>query len=301
MARVNVPVALEVHDGDAANDPSVLELMRLHRPGPTSSFLGFVSISQTLRESLAMNGIPEEFITVAHDGIDPAKFSEAWAISDARNYLLAEGFQSLEAGPAVKDVLGLLEEGQPVIGYCGHFYPGRGIELLLKCAHRRPEWTFLLIGGFENDVEPYREEVRKQGLSNVIFTGYVANSRLAPFLWACDVLTMPYEAAKEKSHFMSPMKMFEYMATGRMIVAADWPQIREVLVDGRNALLHRRGDLDALDQAIASAVADEGLRERLAAAARADVEEFTWQMRGRRIVNWLEKRVAAWNESKNGS
>lgn len=292
MARANVPVALEVHDGDAAHDPPVMELMKLHRPGPASSFLGFVSISQTLTESLAENGIPAEFCTVAHDGIDPAKFSAAWTAERARGHLLHEAFHALEAGPAPGDVAALFADDRPVIGYCGHFYPGRGIEMLLDCARRRPEWTFLLIGGFEDDLAPYRDKVREQKLFNVIFTGYVANARLSPFLWACDVLTMPYEAAKEKSHFMSPMKMFEYMATGRMIVAADWPQIREVLEDGRNALLHPRGDTGALEQSLLRAVADASMRQRLAAAARADVENYTWKARGRRIAEWLRERAA---------
>jgi glycosyltransferase involved in cell wall biosynthesis len=245
-----------------------------------------------LTEAIAENGIPAEFCTVAHDGIDPAKFSAAWTVEAAREHLLHEAFRGLEAGPASKDVAGLFAAGRPGIGYCGHFYPGRGIEMLLECARRRPEWTFMLIGGFENDLAPYRDKVRQGRLLNVIFTGYVENARLAPFLWACDVLTMPYEAAKEKSHFMSPMKMFEYMATGRIIVAADWPQIREVLVDGRNALLHPRGDIDALEQSLLRAISDEALRQRLAAAARTDVENYTWKVRGERIAGWLKERAS---------
>lgn len=292
MAKAGIPVVLEMHDHKALEKPPCKELMAKFLPGPGSPLLGIVAISDTLKTLLAEAGIPAGSIAVAHDGIDPSRFVNGLSPQDARLELLEKQFPALEHGPPAAGLAELLATARPVVGYCGHFYEGRGIDMLLECARRRPEWTFLLIGGFEADVEPFREQARREGITNVVFTGYVPNFKLPPFLWACDVLTMPYEKAQSNSHFMSPMKMFEYMACGRAIVTADWPQIREVLTEGHNALFHPRGDVDAMEKSLERAVGDAGLRASLAAQARIDVEAHTWQERGRKIVSWLKERVA---------
>jgi glycosyltransferase involved in cell wall biosynthesis len=266
--------------------------MATHPPGSGSPFLGFVAISGTLKALLVSGGVPAEYITVAHDGIDPSRFTDGLSPQEARVELLEKHIPALESGPPAEGLAELLAPDRPVIGYCGHFYEGRGIGMLIEAARRRPEWTFLFIGGFEADIAPYREQAREGKIGNVIFTGYVANPKLPPFLWACDILTMPYESAQGNSHFMSPMKMFEYMACGRAIVTADWPQIREVLTEGRNALFHPRGDVDAMEKCLERAVGDAGLRASLAAQARVDVEAHTWKERGRKIFGWLKERIA---------
>jgi glycosyltransferase involved in cell wall biosynthesis len=288
MANEGLPVVLEMHDWKALEEESCVELMKSHPPGSSGPFLGIVAISETLKGMLVRSGVPAEFIMVAHDGIDPARFDGVMKTEAARSGLLRERFFPPEHARQMER---LLKPGRPVVGYCGHFYAGRGIEMLIECARRRPEWTFLFIGGLENDVTAYREKASRLGIDNVIFTGYVSNTKLAPFLWACDVLTMPYEFAHGNSHFMSPMKMFEYMACGRAIISADWPQIREVLTDGHNALFHPRGDVDAMEKCIERAVGDTDLRESLAAQARRDVDAYTWQTRGNAIFAWLKELV----------
>lgn len=130
--------------------------------------------------------------------------------------------------------------------YCGHFYVGRGIDELLSCAARMRTVLFLLVGGNEGDVKRVRAQTAGLGLNNVHLTGFLPNADLPPYLFAADVLAMPYNAQTGSALFMSPMKMFEYMAAGRPIVASNFQSVREVLREGENAILVEPGNADAL-------------------------------------------------------
>ena len=279
LVRRKLPTVVEIHNLDVVEAPQTQDLIRGCHEGTYPGLRAIIAISQVLADGLAQHGAPQAKLLVAHDGIDVTRFAQPLSTVEARE-LLKKQFP----GEAQ-----LLDAARPVVGYCGHFYQGRGIEMLLECARRRPEWSFLLIGGFESDVERYRQLAARDELQNVIFTGYIANTELAPYMWACDVLAMPYETEQPRSRFMSPMKMFEYMAAGRAIVSADWPQIREVLRPDQNALLHARGDRDDLEKVLERALSDPALRERLSQTARRDVENYTWRARARRILDSLEQ------------
>ncbi len=278
----HLPLALEAHDFDIMNDAEMRPLLQGWRAGHYPQFRGIVAISQTLADGLIERGVPASHILVAHDGIDPTRFENPLSTAQARALLQTR----------LPDSAALLDAARPIVGYCGHFYEGRGIELLLECARRRPDWTFLLVGGFEEDLARYRQIAQSNALQNVVFTGYVSNADLAPYLWASDVLTMPYQFEQQNSRFMSPMKMFEYMATNRAIVTADWPQIREVLQPEQSALFYPRNNANALETALERALNDAALRHKLSQNARRDVENYTWRARARRILNWIEQTPA---------
>ena len=65
------------------------------------------------------------------------------------------------------------------IGYTGHFYAGRGVEILFKLAEAYPEIQFLWIGGRENELEEVRRRLDHEQLLNVVLTGFVDNSQIA--------------------------------------------------------------------------------------------------------------------------
>ena len=85
----------------------------------------------------------------------------------------------------------------------------------------------------------------------------------------------------------SPLKMFEYLAAGVPIVAADLPVFREILVHGKNALLFPPGDATALAAAVRRLAEDPGLSRRLGERARRDAEGFTYARRARRILDFI--------------
>ncbi len=87
---------------------------------------------------------------------------------------------------------------------------------------------------------------------------------------------------------MSPLKMFEYMAAGKPIISSDLPVLREVLEDGRNAILVPADDLAAWESAIHRLSGDPDLGLRLGEAARRDLHErYTWDARAGRVLDRL--------------
>ena len=86
--------------------------------------------------------------------------------------------------------------------------------------------------------------------------------------------------------WMSPLKMFEYMAAARPIVASDLPALREVLRDRENAVLVEPDNAAALADGLRCLLGDASLAHRLATQARRDVEAYTWENRARIILDF---------------
>ena len=166
--------------------------------------------------------VDEAFTLVAADGVDLSRFTNLPDVSGARQ-LLPEKVRhqfSLE---------------QMVAGYTGHLYRGRGVELMLELASRLPEISFLLAGGEPEEVENLENRVRQKRLPNVILAGFVPNAELPIYQAACDFLLMPYQqqvaasSGGDISAYLSPMKLFEYMACQRPILSSNLPVLQEVL------------------------------------------------------------------------
>ncbi len=109
-------------------------------------------------------------------------------------------------------------------------------------------------------------------------------------LWAGDILLMPYGASCPTVAWMSPLKMFEYMAAARPILASDLPAIREILDHGRTAWLTPPDSGEALAQGVREILADPQRAGDMAAAARAKVEDYSWDRRVARILDFVAGR-----------
>jgi len=139
-------------------------------------------------------------------------------------------------------------------------------------------------------------QVQEQKLTNVQFIGFVPNAELPLYQAACDVLLMPYQhqvavsSGGDIAEFCSPLKMFEYMATGRMIISSDLPVLREVLNE-RNAAFCAPEDEVAWQAALERAVSDPSWRLGLGQQARQDVEQYSWPRRVQRVVGDLGRLV----------
>jgi len=140
----------------------------------------------------------------------------------------------------------------------------------------------LVIGGDG----PARSELERQvaglGLTDKVqFLGVVPRDRLADVIGGFDIALQPAAVG-----YASPLKIFEYMALGRAIVAPDQPNIREILSHERNALLFEPGDFASLAKAIARLTADARLRRELGDTARRDLiaRDHTWSGNARRII-----------------
>jgi glycosyltransferase involved in cell wall biosynthesis len=178
----------------------------------------------------------------------------------------------------------------PVVGYAGHLYPWKGPDVLLAAIERLPGVCALIVGGLagEPDLDRIRALADRVAPGRVTCTGQVDPPRVAGLLRQADVLVLPNTPGRVSAAYTSPLKLFEYMASGRPIVASDLPALREVLRPDANAVLVEAGNAGALAAGLARVLADPALASRLAAQARADVREYTWDRRAGRIEALIE-------------
>jgi glycosyltransferase involved in cell wall biosynthesis len=184
---------------------------------------------------------------------------------------------------------GTLAPGTPAlctIAYAGHLYTWKGVDVLLEAIARVPEVRGLIVGGHEQEPDLARLRALATGLrieGRVTFTGHLPPSAVASQLARADIVALPNPASAISTHSTSPLKLFEYMAAGKAIVASRLPSLGEVLTDEVNALLVTPGDSEALAGGIRRLVNDPALRARLGDAARDAVAEYSWDRRAERL------------------
>jgi glycosyltransferase involved in cell wall biosynthesis len=122
-------------------------------------------------------------------------------------------------------------------------------------------------------------------LGRVILRGTTTQKMLALYQKASDVLMMPFPDTPHYRNHMSPVKMFEYMAAKRPIIASNLPTIREVLND-KNAILVPPGDPTELARVL-SDLASKSALEAITDQAYTDVQGYSWNARTQKILAWL--------------
>lgn len=226
-----------------------------------------VVITRALWDDLAQRyPVPAPpFTLLAPDGVDLARYTNLPTPAEARAQLgLPPRFTA---------------------GYTGHLYAGRGSDLLLELAARLPEIHFLLVGGNPQDVQTLKQ--RAAQLKNVTLTGFVPNADLPRYQTACECLLMPYSqkiaasSGGDIARYLSPMKLFEYLACGRVILSADLPVLREIL-NPQNAVLLPPDDVQAWQTALQNLINDP--KTELAQQAARTAQNYTWLARAAQIM-----------------
>ncbi|MHC3378340.1 glycosyltransferase family 4 protein [Haloarcula sp. H-GB5] len=178
-----------------------------------------------------------------------------------------------------------LPDGE-LVCYTGSLKPWKGVDTLVEAAKNVPEVTICLVGGTadqQNRLETAVETIP----DNVEMVGHVHPDQVPKYLAASDALILPNTAEREISRrYTSPLKLFEYMAAGRPIIATDIPSLREVLNDSSAyfALPDSSGSLaDSIRQ-----VLDDPDASKAARHARENVKQYTWKHRAENIVEFLQ-------------
>lgn len=120
-----------------------------------------------------------------------------------------------------------------------------------------------------------------------IFRGYVSRSELVDPLAQAYIGALPNHREEISERFTSPLKLFEYMAAGKVIVASDLPSIREIL-DDQKAYLCPPASPRSLAEAIHSVYRDPALAESRTRAARLAARDYSWDSRAGTILEFLE-------------
>lgn len=236
------------------------------------------TVTAFLKSSLVKDfGAAESKVTVAPDAVDLSVFDISMDRETARERLD-------------------LPKDKKIFVYTGRFKTlgmDKGIAVALEAlkSMNDQQLVVLAIGGSKSDVDEYKAIANRLGVGGQsIFIGYVSQSKLALYQKAADALLMPFPYSEHFAYYMSPLKMFEYMASRVPIIASDLPAVRDVL-DESTALIVKPGDPKSLAEAM-NEVAYGGQRvEELAMAAYEKVKEYTWQKRARKIIDFISHRT----------
>lgn len=219
-----------------------------------------IVLTSFIKRELVTIGIPESRIMIAPDAVDLAKFDIPLSKEAARTRFN-------------------FPHDKTIVLYAGSFflYDWKGVDTFLEAAHEFNEDTlFVLVGGNEREVKEARA---KWGRGNVLFLGYQPPQHIPAYLKAADVLVIPNKKGSSMSErYTSPLKLFEYMASGRPIVASRLPSLEEVVTE-KEVAFFEPNSADDLALAVRRVLSDKIIAESLAQNARKKVAAFTWDRR----------------------
>lgn len=177
-------------------------------------------------------------------------------------------------------------------GYVGSFNTGKGVDQIIEMAEKLPEVKFHVVGGSEQEVNLYRQ---KNINNNIEFYGFLPQKEAMQILANVDIALLPNQPkvligsnGNDIGDVTSPIKLFEYMAMGKAIIASDLPVIREVLRPNENALLAHHANVNEWVSAIYKLAEDKTLFNTISNQAKNDFENnYTWANRAKLSIEGL--------------
>ncbi|MDR6532272.1 glycosyltransferase involved in cell wall biosynthesis [Caulobacter rhizosphaerae] len=266
--RHRLPMLLEVNSPLAAERGSFgkLQLTSVARACETALWRGadaVLPVTEVLAAEVRRARVGPEGVHVIANGADPRRFPAAGASARLRRDLG-------------------LPTAAVVLGFVGFVRDWHGVGWAVEALPRLPPEVHLLIVGDGPSLPHLQARAEALGVSARLHcVGRVPHPRVAAYTQAFDIALQT-----ASTPYASPLKLFEYMALGRAIIAPDQPNIREVLADGRNALLFTVGCQASFAAALLRLCGDIALRRELGAEARRTVEQtpYTWAHNAGRIA-----------------
>ena len=246
----------------------------------TSNKIKMVVISEALKKIIQnFHHISSENIYVFHDAARSGQLRlDLLQRTELKRQLLSNKFD--------------LDDYEKVIGYFGHLYSGRGIEIIEELAKQNSGCAFIVYGGNEADIREYK--IRNTN-KNLFFMGYIHPKKARKAMAMMDVLLMPYQKSVsigikgiDTSKWMSPMKLFEYLSVGVPIISSNISVLKEVLIDSENCLLVEPDDVNAWSDALQRIISNVELEEKLGFNAHSLYKDkYTWKHRAKDMLDLL--------------
>jgi len=233
--------------------------------------LKIVVISNGVKEELIKFGFKPEKIIIAPDGVDLELFAVNKTKSECREILS-------------------LPQDKKIILYTGHFYKWKGAGILVDAAQNFQDIKnifFVFVGGTESDVNNFRDKIEGMKLDNIEIVGHVLHNKVPLYLRAADILILPNSSGENISRlYTSPLKMFEYMSSGKPIIASNLPSIREILTED-HAFFSKPDDPQDLTVVINEVINNTSEAEKRAQRSLLEVVRYSWQARAGQIIKFI--------------
>lgn len=240
---------------------------------------GIISITQGLKDFYVTKGVDEKKIFVAPDGVDVRQFYTEKNKVELREYLG-------------------LPKDKKIIGYVGKYKTmgePKGVDDLIisfsKIVVSLPNTFLLLVGINKNEVEEVKKVFQRVGAweGGYKIVTHIPQQEAFLYMKASDVLVMNYPNTSHYALYMSPLKLFEYMASGVPIITSDLPSVREILNEN-NALIIKDKNIDGLSNGVLFLLKNKEFSDKIAGQAYKDVQKYTWEKRAGDILNLINSR-----------
>ena len=278
----NIPVIVEA-DGPVAYEKMTFQdqfwthqnLVDYFEVAALKKSLASFTVSNQLKTYFMEKGVPGEKIQVIPNGADPDRFRPDLPCDD------------------IKDDYQL--QNNLVIGFVGSFHYWHGVDnlskIILEIMREHDHVKFLMVG----DGGPLKLSLEKFIYKNkledrVCLTGLKTHQEIPKYIAAMDVVLAPYP--KLKFGYYSPVKLYEYLSSGKAVVSSRMGQITEVIRDGENGFLCEPDDIPGMCRTISKLIENPALIQKIGSQAREDVlKNYTWKKRGEQLSNLCEQIV----------
>jgi len=240
---------------------------------------GIIVITEKLKNLFLKQGVTQNKILVAPDGVDLQMFNVEEKKEEYRKEFN-------------------LPQNKKIIGYVGRLETmekEKGIDTLIKAfrilSEKFNNLFLCIVGGPKERIIEYENLARQMKIKEKVkFLDQVRHALIPKLLKSFDILVMPYPWTEHYAFYMSPLKLFEYMASKRPIIASDLPSIREILNEN-NAILVKPDNPGVLAQGIKKVLQDPELFVKISNQAFKDVQNYTWRRRTEKIIKFINLKL----------
>jgi glycosyltransferase involved in cell wall biosynthesis len=229
-----------------------------------------ITVADTIRETMIENGMPPEKVIKLHNGFNrlfmerqPEKANQ-W-----RQKLLQQGREKL-------------------VVYAGALRQFKGIDILIDVAKTMPDIQFACAGGNESEVNHYQQLSQDKQVNNINFLGYILHDNLASLLQAADVLAHPH-CLGQAATFTSPLKLFDYFASGTPIVSTEIPSIMEFKQTKAMAAWCEPDSPQAFAESLKKVLQSHPRKIEGYSDTIDFVQQFSWEKRAEIILSHVDK------------
>lgn len=274
LTKFNVPLIFESHNARLHTRHTILHRFlekRLLHAARSPNFQCLFSISEALSKYWRQKGVPQKKLFAWHDGFDASLF---------KNHIDKN---------AAKSKLNLSLD-KTIVTYTGGLYPNRDIENIVHLAKEFPDVHFLVIGGPEKNRQHFQKLSQEKSVFNINFMGFVEHNLIPYYLYASDILLALWSSKVPTINYCSPLKIFEYMAAGRTIVAHDFPTIREVLENEKDSILCEPDNFDSLKSALSKALIEQNTSNYGKIARDKAFKLYLWDNRVTKLLEFMQNQ-----------
>lgn len=180
-----------------------------------------------------------------------------------------------------------LPQDKKIVLYAGHLFDWKGVDTLLEAHRFLKDFGIYFVGGIKSDLESMREKSQKMGASNAHFLGLKPHTEIPFYYKSADVLVLPNTAKMDVSKYeTSPVKIFEYMASKRPIIASDIPSVRNI-VNEDMVWFFEADNPENLAEKVKTVIVEGSSSGEKVSKAFEEVRGHTWEKRVNRIKNFI--------------